>query len=405
MILSNLIANLLIAFSSIATPLGLLVILSSQRGVEFYGQVMALSGFTFLFVVLCDLGLPMELTRRLSGANDKATPSQLVASYVLIKVLLTLATLPVVALVFIYSMEGGLFTLLAVALLYASLSLNVIWYFQGRERLFKYSCLTAGGKVAQLVLVTILALRGAEPGVCLLGLALPNLAVLFVGLWLIVRDTGKIVFTYSRDRNLSLLSGSFAYYFARSPLLIFENSSVFFASQLMSQVDVGLYAIATQIYRGFSALTAGVSVTLLPYLNRTKNMKPLVMYLIMLVGFYIVLLSVVNFGHEGALAWLLAWLGSPSIELVSLVLVSSLLYAVASVLGYPYLVAINRTKSAHVTIFVSSLLYYPILLALGLLGPLSPYIMFSAITVSIFFLAASRLTLFFLHGRGVNNFV
>jgi PST family polysaccharide transporter len=373
--------------------------MSSQQSVDFYGQFMAVTGFVFVFVIISDLGLPMDLARRLSSPDESARPEELVTSYLWIKTLAAMALLLPFVFLFMFTLSDSYKAALVAFILYLSLSFNMVWYFQGRERLRKYAVIFIATRVMQLVFVSLAVIEGLDVYVCLLSVAAPNLLLVLFALIEIFQRSDWRAAKFERKLSLSVLRGSTPFYGARAPLLLYENSSVFFASQLLGQIDVGVYAVALQVYRAFCAIAASISATLLPYLNRTKNLKALYIAAIGVVVFFFLAVFFMRFLGDEALNTILTWIGSPPINLVYVVLVTAMMYALASIFGYPFLVSINKTTIAHVTILVCSLLYYPALWFFDVFVGSSVYTMFFSISFSISLLVFSRLFFFLVYCR------
>ncbi|MFH4893842.1 oligosaccharide flippase family protein [Vibrio diabolicus] len=350
---ANIISNIFSVGINIISPLIIIPILTQSMGLDAYGEYVAAIAFSALICVVVDFGFGLYIPKKLSLDNTLKNIKETVSSFLLIKI----ASLPIIFIsVFLvypdYIFELSIFTF--------SLSLNFSPILNGLQEYKRLSLYTLISKSFLVIFVVFLDFTSS-------GIAK---AILIQGLsWLVFNALafqtiqheyckGELLKSVSIRSAYRLISDSFEFFIARLFVNIYQHSSTFMVSFILTESLVALYSIVIQLYKVGQAVIGAVSRVLFTEMLRTRNLKHLLtvvnyQLLIWLIGLVIVLI----FGD--LLLDLVFVFDVTELNELAVICYTSLLFViVSSSLGYPFLSPIDKDKIAHASIFISALSYY-----------------------------------------------
>ncbi|MFT6843056.1 MAG: O-antigen/teichoic acid export membrane protein [Urechidicola sp.] len=360
-VISNIWSNISATLINILTPLIIIPILTSGLGMNEYGHYVALIAKTALFIVLAELGLGMYLAKEISvNRNDNTEVSSLFWIFLLIKLA---AFILVLAVFLLFSVQSEIVELLLLALIFLNL-INISPILMGLE---KYKFLTKVQLFTKVLLVVLVLMVdfssfGLEKA---LALQVVVAALTTFPLFIYFLKHNKLErMELSFTKFKVVLIGCLPFYGAKLFVNVYQQSSTYFASFVLSAEFVAIYSIAIQLYNVGQAVIGAVSRVLY---TSTVNTKDFVLIKILTIRSFLIHLTVlpfVFFYGEQLLSLLFDFDVKLLSELSVIFYLSLLSVIVSAYWGYPALSAIGKENYAHLGILTASIVYF---VAFGLL--------------------------------------
>ncbi len=356
--LKNLTSNGYAVIISVTSPILIMLIVSKNLGVEEYGRYAASLSYAWIYIVFSEFGVTMALMHRVSENKiPKEKIEQLISCFIFLRCAQAIFLLPFYTYFFLKYFGPNYLVLCLTFLLYMGNSLNLAWFFQGKEiarALLKDSMISKSSLIFAACLGFVLN-SPIEYYICIQSLSVFLMFALGIG------RVKRNQYTIKPKLDAKLLQGlikdSFAFYSSRLVVSLYENSSTFFVSRYLSDVDTGRYAVLLQLYKGGTAVLGVFSISLLPYVNRTKNYRILSTTVLILISLMLIFAPLALTLFNIVLGLLL---GS-SIEIANneakVWYLSLVFFCMGSVLGYPYFIAIKKIALGHLSMLIGSAVY------------------------------------------------
>ncbi|MCA9324583.1 oligosaccharide flippase family protein [Candidatus Saccharibacteria bacterium] len=394
-LLKNLSSNGFAVAISVAAPILIMFVVSGILGVEDYGRYAAALSYAWMFIVFSEFGVNMALMRRVSVSSvSKQEVEKLISSFICLRSTQAVVLLPIYAYFFLKYFGQNYIVLCSTFVLYICSSLNLAWFFQGREianDLLKDSISSKLTLICAVLVGTFLSLS-VEYYIAIQGVS----AILMFALG--VRRMKKRNYNpppiYDVGLICKLIRESFYYYASRLIVSLYENASTFLVSRYLSDADTGRYAVLLQLYKGGTAIISVFSMSLLPYANRTKNYRILGLAAVGLTFLMLIFFPLVTYFLKENLHLMLNSNLEVALLEAKLWYISLIFFCIAAILGYPYLTALNRVGLGHLSMLAGSMVYLFVVGYYVLVGEVSTYSMALAITLSISTTGMLRLLLF-----------
>ena len=360
-VISNIFSNISATLINILVPLIIIPILISNLGINDYGHYVALIAKTALFIVLAELGLGMYLAKEISvNRDDIVEVSSLFWVFLLIKLA---AFFLVLAVFLLFSVQSGIVELLLLALIFLNL-INISPILMGLE---KYKFLTKVQVFTKALLVVLVLMVdfssfGLEKALFLQVVVTGLTSFLLFIYFIINNKLDKIIFSLKKIKIV--LKGSLPFYGAKLFVNLYQQSSTYLVSFLLSAELVAIYSIAIQLYKVGQAVIGAVARVLYTSTVNTKDFLFIKRLTIRSFLIHLAVLPVVLFYGEQILSLLFYFDVKLLTELSVIFYLSLLSVIVSSYWGYPALSAIGKENYAHLGILTSSIVYF---IALGLL--------------------------------------
>ncbi len=393
--LKNLTSNGYASIISVASPILIMLIVSKNLGVEEYGRYAASLSYAWIYIVFSEFGVTMALMHRVSENEiSKEKIEQLISCFIFLRCAQAIFLLPFYTYFFMRYFGSNYLVLCLTFLLYMGSSLNLTWFFQGKEiarALLKDSMISK----SLLIFAACLGFVLNSPVEYYIGIQSLSVLLMFaLGIGRVKRS--RYIVKPKLDVKLlqDLIKDSFAFYSSRLVVSLYENSSTFFVSRYLSDSDTGRYAVFLQLYKGGTAVLGVFPISLLPYVNRTKNYRILSATVLILTSLMLIFAPLASTLFSIVFGLLL----DSSIEVANneakVWYLSLIFFCMASVLGYPYFIAISKIALGHLSMLIGSAVYLLLVSFYYATESVNTYTMAMAIAFSISTTALIRLFAF-----------
>ena len=389
---SNILNNSILAVITSLSPIIILSAISKSFGVEEYSRYATAISFSWLFLIFSDMGISIALTEKTARSADDEL-RKILYSFFGLKLIFSVSISPLYFWFFSVYVDNGFVLKISTYFLFLFGALNLSWFFQGKE-------ITTEFLIDNLIAKSILILSTLagfifEPP--LEYYVIIQVAVTLLLIILGLRRLSRLGLLGRIQLNFTDVSDNFMvslpFYISRLPVTLYENCSVLFVSRFVDDTDTGQYAMLLQLYRGAAAAIGAFSVSLLPYMARTRDIRTLIGITVTLCGlimvfypilieFYIPLVYFFFGDGYGSTESLAGWW-----------YLNVMLFSICSFLGYPYLSAKGRIDLGHKSMFFGSFVYVFVCSALLLTESITIKNMTLAITASLCVTAVLRITI------------
>lgn len=352
---TNISSNLLSTILAVTVPLIAIPILTTNMGLDAYGQYIALLALSALLVTLTDFGFAMYLAKSVSETReDMESISQYVSVFLIVKTVVGL----IVGGFILFLLEQNIILTSLMAMLTLINALNIFPILNGTEdyKFLAKVSIFSRGLFLMLLLVFSYQNISIEKVIFfqILSVILRNILLFYFLFYIKKIPLVKVSFVTIIDT----LKGAFSFYFARLFVNIYNQSSTYFVSLLLISELVAVYSIALQLYRAGQMLIGSVSRVLFTNLVYTKDFALLKKTTFIALFMNVVFSPIVIWFGQDILSLIFDF-EIKLLHMLSMALYVSLNFVIiSSFWGYPALSAIGRERYAHFGIFYSSLSYY-----------------------------------------------
>ncbi|MEZ9590423.1 oligosaccharide flippase family protein [Vibrio breoganii] len=382
----NILSNILTTLLNIVTPLIVIPIITSELGISGYGLYYSNIAFVALICILTDFGFNLYIPKAIATSNNKKAIISVINSFVSIKLLVLPVVLYITYLInnesneFLYSLS--LFILFSI--------LNVTPILTGLE---KYKFVAFSAMIGKLIVIvsilgTDFSTLGVEKAILIQGI---YQVFLFFTSILYLNRLGLIKFKILFYESLLLLKESSGYYFSKLFVNIYQQSSSYLVSLVLSMEQVGIYSVALQLYKVGQSMIGAVSKVLYTSTMKTKDMCNIYKFTRLSIALYLIGLPVVIYLSEYILSLVLTVNLGQIVPLVNSFYISLVFVILSSYFGYPSLVPIGKDNYAHIGLYISSLCYFVIILGFYVAFEINLIVFVAAIIIADFSAMLSRL--------------
>ncbi|MFA0087028.1 oligosaccharide flippase family protein [Vibrio sp. 10N.261.51.F12] len=352
---TNIFNNIFATLLNILAPLITIPILTSELGMAEYGVYVALLAKTALFVVFAELGFGMYLAKEISVHRDDASKvSSLFCIFLFVKfIVFIIASIILVN----FSKEFGFVEVLLCAFILFQF-INITPILSGLE---DYKFLTKAQLLTKIIMVSMVLfcnfeIHGLEKAIFIqVIVAILSSFILicyFISNYKFVRC--KINFS----KILIVLRGGFPFYSAKLFVNLYQQSSTYFVSLVLSVELVAIYSIAIQLYKIGQSIIGAVARVLYTSTVKTKDFRLIKNITIKSFVIHLAAFPIVWFYGEVIFKLIFSFDVTTLVDLSVFLYFSLLMVIVSSYWGYPALSAIGKENYAHIGIFVSSIGYF-----------------------------------------------
>ncbi|MFC3340486.1 oligosaccharide flippase family protein [Paracandidimonas soli] len=348
----------LIQIANYAIPLLMLPYLARVLGVAGFG--IAVFGLSMLQIalVITDYGFSLSATLSISKKrDDKDYLERILGAVFVCKIFLVLICFLIFSIfLFVHGryIDYWLYFLLLVLPLIGQ-SFQPIWFYQGIEKMGYITIYTIFSRIVYLILVVFLVKSKEDIYYIAVSNGLGTLVALFIGVFLLYKlgykpkwggyQFTKVVFKESSE-----------FFLSRAAVSTYTAGGVFFLGVFSSPIQIALYSVAEQLYRGAQSIFSPVAQALLPYMAKHRNYG--LFFKILKIAIVLALFGVIVgifLGKEIiVLLFGVEFIGSYEILLVFLICFSITVPSV--LLGYPFLGALGDVRTANRSVIYGGLL-------------------------------------------------
>lgn len=385
----NAFSLLIIQFSNYIAPFLVIPYLSRLLGVDGFGLSAILLSISGMLIVLIDYGFNLSATAVVAGIRDQLPRiNQLLSSVLIVKLMITVITLAGLFGGAELIVDGGMsnFLIFSYAMVLFGQSLQMIWLFQGIERMKNITYVQVALKLVYVLLVFALVQEESDIEYVIFALGISNLLAGALCTWLIYRNG----FSYARTNLKQVLhevNYGAGFFMSRVSVAVYSQASVFVVGSFSGNIQAGLYGGCEKLYQAAQSVISPIINALYPYLVNNKDQR----FFFKLVAS---LTLVLILGCAGCI-WLAEWivtffLGDEFIVAADVFRVFMCIVPISFVsmcFGYPAFALIDRVKVTNITVILGSIFHLAALVLLGLFENIS------AINVALVILVTETLVL------------
>ncbi|MGR5531567.1 oligosaccharide flippase family protein [Vibrio alfacsensis] len=352
----NILSNIFTVIVNILTPLIVIPIITREVGVDGYGLYYSKVAFVALICIITDVGFNLYIPKAIVSSRNSDGVISVINSYLMTKFIL----LPF-SLILTYALNFGsalLYDCLSIYLFFSVINLGPI--LTGLEKYKFLALITLIGKLLVVFLVFIVDFsnQGVEKAILIQGI---NQGFLFVCSLIYLQRMGVVKYKLSFLEMYVLVKDSMGFYFSKLFVNIYQQSSSYIVSLLLTMEEVGIYSIALQLYKVGQSLIGAVSKVLYTSTVKNKNIDNVYSYCRISLLVYIIGMPIVLTFSDIILSAILSVDISEIIPLVYVFYMSLVFVLFSSYFGYPVLASISKDRYAHIGLYLSSVVYFLIM--------------------------------------------
>lgn len=356
----NIILLIVVQFVNYVAPLLIFPYLTRVLSLESFGVVAVTFSMCSLAMIVTDFGFG------LSGAywiaNNKEN-NQDVSSYLgaVFSIKLILALL-CICIIYIYGyffnkyIISNIFLMSGVMLTIVFQSFQVIWFFQGIEKMqnITYSLVTS--KIIYVITILLFVNNKDDIGEVLLCLALSSFVA---SVFIIIRiyKEGYSIKKPSLDTVYNALFSSINFFLSRAAVGIYTSASTFIVGAFSGLQQAGLYSSAEKLYQAGQSLTSPLSQALYPYLARSKDENVLYRILLLLLPAFIVGIGVCIYFSPEILHLFYGEKYISATPILRIFMITSIFTFLSINLGYPAFAIYSRLDLANLSVYIAAILH------------------------------------------------
>lgn len=355
--------------------------------------------------IITTFGFDIYVAKRIAeGENSKKDVSIFIFQTSVLKIILLIIPLIII---FIskfstsYFEDNNILLLLIFSVLVNTF--NLVWLFQGLEKLYIYSRIIITTKIISLLLIFLIVKTKNDINLLFLITFFQYLLSVLLCFFYCYKSGYKII-SSSLQSTVSLLINSFEYFLSRLGTSIYSTCGSFFLGLFSGSLhQVAIYGAAEQLYKAGVYTMTAISTPLIPYMARTKNY--LVFYKVTILSIIMTLIGAfIGFFYGKDIIYLIY--GNNLIDaypILCIFMITIVISIIGIQFGYPALIPINKTKIANYSVIIAGIIQLLGIITLHLLN-----IDINAKNITILYLASdSTMTLIrfvtFIKNRNTRN--
>ena len=374
-------------------PLLTLPYLVRVLGVDKFGLVMFAQSFLMFFTILVDYGFGLSATREISIYRDnKAKVTEIFSSVMMIKFILVVVSFILLSIiVFTFEKFSTNWELYYLTFLYVvGQAMFPVWYFQGMERMKYITIVNITSKILFTVLIFVVIQSPNDyiyvPILNGFGLIVGGIISLFI-----IYKTFNQPFVLQSLNTLKIyFKDSSQFFLSRVSVSIYTSANAFVLGLMTNTTMVGYYSIAEKLYMAIQSFYGPVTQALYPYVAKEKNIK--LFKKIFTLAVVLNTLGIIFLYFAGNYIFSLLFtnnIGTESLEVFHILLLSALVVVPSILIGYPFLGALGFSKYANLSVIYGSLFHIIGLSILSLFGYITIYsVAFMVIATEILVLSS-----------------
>lgn len=319
-------------------------------GVENYGLVAFANSLIQYFVLFVDYGFELSATKKISqNTHNQNNLSKIFSSVMFAKFILFFISFIIMLLLIIFVPKFHEIWLLIV-FSFLTVVGNIfypVWFFLGVERMRYVTYLNILSRSIFVILLFVF-IKKADDYLWLPVLtSIGSLIAGFLSLRLAVKEFGIKLYFPKLKSMLDELKYSTQFFFTRLASYGKANTNTFVLGLLTSNLLVGYYAAAYNIFWAINCFTATVEVSLFPYMNKNKDLKLFKkVFFLCLLGFglmsifiYIFAKPIISIYYGAAM--------TEAYKILRIFCITLFVQRMAGIIGYPLLGAFGHTKECN----------------------------------------------------------
>lgn len=363
----NILSLVIVQLITYLAPIIALPYLSRVLDVESFGLVMLLMSIIVISNLITDFGFNLYSPAWIANnRNDKNIINTHISSILILKIILF--SFVAIGLTIYFNTTDTItenkVTLYIVTLL-AILSQNfqMVWFFQGIEKMLNITYLTFLSKLSYIVFIIFLVSKKNDVSVTILSYALSNFIATLTGLLLYYKLGYKILLPKLSDIR-SITISSFPFFLSRAAVSVYTSASTLIIGSHAGLNQAALYSSAEKLYQAGQSVSFPISQALYPYLARTKNISTFYRFIFVLIPPLIISISIIYYYSNEIIILFYGQEYSLATDIFRIFLITTIINFIAVNFGYPAFSIIDRLDIANKSVILAAIVQIGILLIL-----------------------------------------
>ncbi|MBQ0395980.1 oligosaccharide flippase family protein, partial [Proteus mirabilis] len=303
--------------------------------------------------VITNYGLDISVAKRIAeGENKKENLNEFLYQVNIIKSFICFFTIIIVAYI-LYATNYFTDNPTNIYIILLSIvfsSYNLIWLFQGLEKIYIYSRITIVTRLLSMFLI-IITIKSSSDFSLLLLLNFLQILVSIIASYYIIFNWNLKFKTCSIKKSIFLFKESTEYFISRVGVTLYSSACSFFLGIFSGSLhQVAIYGTAEQLYRAGVYLMSAISSPLTPYMARTKNYT--IFWKIVVFTLIITILGAsigFVFGDD-IIRLIYGSKFNDSYSILNVFMLTIIISVMGMFFGYPALIPIGKTKIANYSV-------------------------------------------------------
>ncbi|AVL73311.1 oligosaccharide flippase family protein [Providencia rettgeri] len=350
---------------SYIVPLLLLPYLSRTLDTNYFGLYIFSISTISIATIITNYGFDISIVKRIAeGENKVENISEFLFHINLIKTIICFITLIIIFLILYntnYYQHGNKDIYIIMLSIFFS-SFNLIWLFQGLEKIYLYSRITIITRIISMIAIVTLVKSPTDFSL-LLKINLLQIFLSIILSYFIVHRWGIKLKYFHYKKAIVLFKESTEYFISRIGVTFYSSACGFFLGIFSGSLhQVAIYGAAEQLYRAGVYLMSAISSPLTPYMARTKNYE-----VFWKITAFTLVLSTLGalfgflFGKQ-ILGLIFGEEFSDSYIILNVFMIAIIISVLGMLFGYPALIPLNKTKVANFSVLYAGFLQLGIIL-------------------------------------------
>ncbi|MCG3461382.1 oligosaccharide flippase family protein [Xenorhabdus bovienii] len=355
----NILSLVAVQLITYLSPIIALPYLSRVLNVESFGLVMLLMSVIVISNLLTDFGFNLYSPAWI--ANNKNNTNKInihISSIFILKVILF--SLTSICLIIYFTVTNTINenkVILCSVTLLAILSQNfqIIWFFQGIEKMSNITCLTLFSKLSYVIFIIFFVKGSNDVSQAILSYAFSNFIATTIGLLLYIKLGYKILTPKLID-IINITINSFPFFLSRAAVSIYTSASTLIIGSHAGLTQAALYSSAEKLYQAGQSISFPISQALYPYLARTKNISTFYRFILVLIPPLIISIGIIYYFSNEIIILFYGKNYNFAIDIFRIFLITTIINFIAVNFGYPAFSIIDRLDIANKSVIIAATL-------------------------------------------------
>ncbi|CDG23235.1 Putative RfbX protein (modular protein) [Xenorhabdus poinarii G6] len=355
----NILSLVAVQLITYLSPIIALPYLSRVLNVESFGLVMLLMSVIVISNLLTDFGFNLYSPAWI--ANNKNNTNKInihISSIFILKVILfSLTSICLITYFTVTNTINENKVILCSVTLLAILSQNfqIIWFFQGIEKMSNITCLTLFSKLSYVIFIIFFVKGSNDVSQAILSYAFSNFIATTIGLLLYIKLGYKILTPKLID-IINITINSFPFFLSRAAVSIYTSASTLIIGSHAGLTQAALYSSAEKLYQAGQSISFPISQALYPYLARTKNISTFYRFILVLIPPLIISIGIIYYFSNEIIILFYGKNYNFAIDIFRIFLITTIINFIAVNFGYPAFSIIDRLDIANKSVIIAATL-------------------------------------------------
>ena len=272
-LLENIISLYFVHIVRLVLPLVLLPLLTRRVSEETFGLYILTLSLALWLSIFVEYGFNLSATREIAKANSTDECVRIVAAVQSAKLLLVIATVPLLFGVhyFVSSIRDHTLWLATAWIVGILISLQPLFYFQGIERTKPLALIEILSGIVLLMMVWGLVSSDADAYWIAIALLISRLIALLLSQSLMLSKLSSSVFQFSFKAGRTALSDGKHIFALQALSALYTSFNIVLMGVWVGAVQIGIYGAAEKLIRAALGFVGQASSAVFPRMNRLKS--------------------------------------------------------------------------------------------------------------------------------------